>query len=283
MKRFIEINVLCLSVLILSPSAGAQRSGATKDGTANRADSSTPANGAQRSSATGKVPEVMSKDQGDAMLRELRQIRRLLEKQQAQLAVLLSPPSADPPPPESVQMSVHTDWNSIGRIDAPVTVVEFTDYECPFCKQFHLGVFSDLKSEYIDTGKVRWVSHDLPLDIHPYAMKAAQAARCAGEQNQFWELRDALLSTDAAPEDKIISGTAERLPLDMENFQKCLDSETFKTEVRRDAAEAAALQIGNTPTFVVAKSAPDKLDGVRIVGAQSLATFRSTIDALLSH
>src|SRR6266404_4289192 len=159
MKWFIEIHLLCLSVLMLSVSAGAQQSGATKNGIANHADSSAPTKGVQPSSTTSKMSEVMSKDQADAMLRELRQIRRLLEKQQAQLAVLLAPPSTDTTPSENVQMSVHTDWNSIGRIDAPVTVIEFTDYECPFCKRFHLGVFSDLKREYIDTGKIRWVSH----------------------------------------------------------------------------------------------------------------------------
>src|SRR5207249_4237126 len=84
---------------------------------------------------------------------------------------------------------------SIGRSDAPVVMVEFTDYQCPFCQRFHMTAFNDLKREYIDTGKIRYVSRDLPLPMHPHAMSAANAARCAGEQNRekFWEMRHRLI------------------------------------------------------------------------------------------
>ena len=77
----------------------------------------------------------------------------------------------------------------LGRADAPVTLVEFTDLECPFCRSFHVGAFEKVKQTYIDSGKVRFVSFDFPLDIHPNARPAALAVRCAGEQGKFWEMR----------------------------------------------------------------------------------------------
>lgn len=225
---------------------------------------------------------TITREQADAIVSELRQIRQLLEKQQAQLAaVMATKPTPAPAPPEKVQMNVGNGWYSIGRADAPVTLVEFGDYQCPFCKKFHTGAYAELKKNYVDTGKVRFVSRDLPLEFHPFALKAAEAARCAGEQNKYWELRDALYTDSAAPDDSVIKKAAESLSLDVAALQSCIASDKFKADVQKDATEAATLQIGGTPTFVLAKSAKDKLDGVRIVGALPFAAFQSAIDALL--
>lgn len=226
--------------------------------------------------------DAITREQADAIVSELKQIRQLLERQEAQLARAFAPqPAAAPAPPEKVQMSVGNGWYSIGRADAPVTLVEFADYQCPYCKQFHTAAYAELKKIYIDTGKVRFVSRDLPLDFHPFAMKAAEATRCAGDQGKYWELRHALY-TDAAPlSDEIIKKAANSLSLDAKSFQACLDSDKYKADVQKDASEAATLQISGTPTFVLAKSGKDRLDGVRIVGAQPFATFQSAIDALL--
>jgi protein-disulfide isomerase len=184
--------------------------------------------------------DAITKEQADAIVGELKQIRQLLEKQQVQLARAVVPqPGAAPAPPEKVQMNIGNGWYAIGRADAPVTLVEFADYQCPFCKKSHTDAYAELKKIYIDTGKVRFVSRDLPLEFHPLALKAAEAVRCAGDQNKYWELRDALYSN------------------------------------------AAQLQISGTPTFVLAKSAKDKLEGVRIVGAQPFSAFQAAIDGLL--
>src|SRR5712692_8333967 len=132
----------------------------------------------------------ISQEQADSIVTELKQIRQLLEKQQVQLARVMAPQQpAPPPPPEKVQMSIGNGWYAIGRDDAPVTLVEFADYQCPYCKRFHTDAYAELKKNYIDTGKVRFVSRDLPLEFHPFAMKAAEAARCAGDQQKYWELR----------------------------------------------------------------------------------------------
>lgn len=284
MKRAVKLTIAPLTVILLSAALYGWQSG-TGARSANAAPESKPApiSCAAPGSFEATSAGAMSSAQADAILDELRQIRRLLEKQQTQLALSLKPATDARSVPVPVQMNVQADWRSIGPSDAPITVIEFTDYECPFCRQFHLGTFADLKKDYVDAGKVRWVSRDLPLDIHPHALKAAEAARCAGDQNKFWEMRDALLSADAPPDEKTISQTAESLSLNMETFLMCMDSHKFAAGIRKEAAEAAELQIRDTPTFVIAKSASHKLEGTRIVGTQSLATFEQTINALLKH
>jgi protein-disulfide isomerase len=226
--------------------------------------------------------DAITKEQADAIVWELKQIRQLLEKQQIQLARAMAPPQpAAPPVLEKVQMTIGNGWYAIGRADAPVTLVEFADYQCPFCKKFHTDAYAELKKNYIDAGKVRFVSRDLPLEFHPFALKAAEAVRCAGDQNKYWELRDALYSNAAPPNDDVIKKAAEGLALDAKGLQACLDSDKYKTDVQKDASEAAKLQISGTPTFVLARSAKDKLDGVRIVGAQPFSAFQAAIDGLL--
>jgi protein-disulfide isomerase len=233
---------------------------------------------------TATKSNAISKEQADTIVSELKQIRQLLEKQQAQLARAMTPqPPSAPPPPQKVQMSVGNGWYAMGRADAPVTLIEFGDIQCPFCKNFHTQAFAELKKNYIDTGKVRFVSRDLPLEFHPFAMKAAEAVRCAGDQGKYWELRDALYTNAAPPSDDVITKAVESLSLEAKGFQSCLSSDKYKADVQKDATDATAMQISGTPTFVLAKSATDKLDGVRIVGAQPFAAFQTAIDALLKN
>ena len=225
--------------------------------------------------------DSITKEQADAIVAELKQIRQLLEKQQAQLARAVPPQPSAPAVPEKVQMAVGDGWYSIGRADAPITLVEFADFQCPFCKKFHTDAYAELKKNYIDTGKVRFVSRDLPLEFHPFALKAAEAARCAGDQGKYWELRNALYASPTPPNDEAIGKAAETLSLDKGAFQSCLASEKYKADVQKDATEAATLQISGTPTFVLAKSSKEKLDGIRIVGAQPYVAFQTAIESYL--
>src|SRR2546422_732940 len=120
-----------------------------------------------------------------------------------------------------------------GRIRGiALTVVEFTDYQCPFCNQFHMRTFPELKKQYIDTGKVRFISRDLPLGIHQHAFEAARAARCAGEQSKFWELRDKLSANPNNLSRQGLLQYAREVVLDMSQFQACLDSERYLSEVQ---------------------------------------------------
>ena len=232
-------------------------------------------------SVTINMPEGMTRDQADAILNELKSIHQLLLNPPATRAAAAAPASVAPN--EKVKMSVGAGWYSMGREDAPVTMVEFTDYQCPFCRRFETGSFAQLKKEYIDTGKVRFVSRDLPLEFHPNAPDAAVAARCAGEQNKFWEMRDAMMldtATDLGPESILKYG--RKTNLDMTAFSACLKDKKFTEAIKKDAADAGSLGISGTPSFVIGKTAKDEIAGVRIVGAVPFAVFDSTIKEMLT-
>lgn len=229
---------------------------------------------------TRSEPGAINQEQADAIISELKQIRQLLEKEQVQLARLTEPQPADAPP-QRVQMSVAGGWYAVGRADAPVTIVEFADYQCPFCKRFHVNTYAELKKNYIDTGKVRFVSRDLPLEFHPFAFKAAEAVRCAGDQGKYWELRDALYSSAAPPNDEVIKKSVQDFLLDAASFQTCLSTEKYKAEIQKDAADAGSLHLNGTPSFVVGKTAGDKLDGMVLVGALPFASFDAAIQKVL--
>jgi protein-disulfide isomerase len=209
----------------------------------------------------------ITRDQADQIINELRQIRQLLEKQQGR------PAAPQEEQPTRAKVSDLTGVPMLGSKGAPLTIVEYTDYQCPFCLRFHLSAYPDIKKNYIDTGKVRFFSKDLPLDFHPNAMRAAQSARCAGEQGKFWELRE----TMSANPDKLdmghIMGFATDLKLDTQKFQDCVNSEKYKTSVQADVAEAMRVGANGTPAFVVGKSTGNGVDGELVVGAMPFAIF----------
>jgi len=231
-------------------------------------------------SVTINMPEGMTKDQADAILNELKAIHQLLLNPPSARASAAAAPAA--PASDKVKMSVGTGWYAMGREDAPVTVVEFTDYQCPFCRRFEADSFGQLKKDYIDTGKVRFVSRDLPLEFHPNAPAAALAARCAGEQHKFWEMRDAMMldtSTDLGPDSILKYG--QKTNLDMTAFSGCLKDKKYTSAIQKDTADAGTLGISGTPSFVIGKTAKDEIAGVRIVGAVPYSVFDSTIKDLL--
>jgi protein-disulfide isomerase len=234
------------------------------------------------SPVTINMPEGMTKDQADAILNELKAIHQLLlNPPSTRAAAAATAPAV--PPSDKVKMSVGAGWYAMGRDDAPVTMVEFTDYQCPFCRRFEADSFAQLKKEYIDTGKVRFVSRDLPLDFHPNAPAAAMAARCAGDQHKFWEMRDAMMldtATDLGP--AAILKYGERTNLNMTAFSTCLSDKKYTEAIQKDTADAGTLGISGTPSFVIGKTAKDEIAGVRIVGAVPYAVFDSTIKDLLT-
>jgi protein-disulfide isomerase len=215
----------------------------------------------------------ITQQQADAILDELRSIHQLLANQQSKSAPIL----AAKPAASKVKMSIANGWYSLGRSDAAVTMVEFSDYQCPFCRRFQTETFEELKKNYIDTGKVRFISRDLPLEFHANALKAAGAVRCAGEQGKYWKMRDLLImnSKDLTPD--AIRHYGDTLSLEPASFGQCVESEKYKAEIQNDMADAASLQISGTPTFVVGKESAGILKGGLLVGAQPYSTFESVI------
>lgn len=240
----------------------------------------------------------ISREQADKILDELRQIRHLLETEQGSGAIAnelrllrqtmerqqqAGAPAAAPAqpsqPPQALTAKLNIEGLQVlGRKDAPLTLVEFSDYQCPFCRAFHTGAFEQIKKEWIDTGKLRLISWDLPLEFHSNAAKAALAARCAGEQNKFWEMRDQLISNAAQLEGEAIVGYARQVPqLDLERFKGCLGSNKYSSEIKKAADLASAQGISGTPSFLLGKTNGDQLDGVVIVGAQPYAAFETQL------
>lgn len=159
-------------------------------------------------------------------------------------------------------------------------MVEFTDYQCPFCQRFHLTIFPKIKKNYIDTGRLRFFSRDLPLAIHANAVRAAQAARCAGDQGQFWGMRDRLQSNPEKLNFNEILNYAKHLELNGSTFQRCLETEKYKSAVSEDLTQARTIGVRGTPAFVIGRTTAEALDGQLLLGAKPYEVFEETFEAL---
>jgi protein-disulfide isomerase len=219
---------------------------------------------------------TITSQQAEEILKELRAIRQAVERLQAPAPQ----PAGPPPPPEKVQVT-NVSGYMLGRPDAPVTMVEFTDLQCPFCNRFAATTFDQLKKEYIDTGKVRFISRDFPLDFHPQARPAAIASRCAGEQGKFWELRMTLVKNASKLSPALIAQEAAALKLDMKAFDACSKGTQYDAAITRDLTEGSGFDVNGTPTFFVGKTTAQGFEGFRIVGAQPFAVFQARIEGLL--
>jgi protein-disulfide isomerase len=229
--------------------------------------------------AIGPATEsAITQEQADAILTELSAMRGLLEKIEQQGGAAARG-RARPTTPTTAKVAVTGPM--LGKADAPVTVVEFTDYQCPYCRRFYQTTYPQLKKKYVDTGQVRWIVRNLPLGFHADAVPAAMAAHCAGDQGKYWEMRDTLFSNSANLGREALDGYGASLGLDAAAFASCLDSGSHKEQIDTDAAEANRVRITGTPTFVIGRTEDDAVNGRRVVGAQSLAVFQSEIDRLL--
>ncbi len=160
-----------------------------------------------------------------------------------------------------------------GDPNAPVTIVEFSDFECPFCGQFYNDSYDQIVAEYIDTGKAKLYYRHLPLDFHPQARPAALASECANEQNKFWEYHDKLFESQAqfsaATTDTFVTWATE-IGINGDQFRTCLETEKYAANVDKDATDAAAAQASGTPTFYI--------NGQQLIGAMPFASFKAIID-----
>ena len=166
----------------------------------------------------------------------------------------------------------------LGDAAAPVTIIEFGDYQCPSCRMFWVDVEPRLKRDYIDTGKVKLVFRDFPIvEIHPEAVVAAVAAQCAAEQGKYWQYHDKLFREQDRPGESVdrfkigdLKKWGADVRLDTAAFNQCLDSARYKDEVAKDYADGVAVGIRGTPTFFI--------NGRVIGGAQPYPVFKKIID-----
>ncbi|MCU7843864.1 MAG: DsbA family protein [Candidatus Thiodiazotropha sp. (ex Monitilora ramsayi)] len=223
--------------------------------------------------------DTISKEQANAIISELKEIRKLLQSLNSK-GVAQAPKR--PSPPKTAKVSIK-DSRSMGSPDAPVTVVEFTDYQCPYCLRFVQQTFPKLKKAYIDTGKVRWIVKDLPLGFHKHARKAAQAAHCAGDQDKYWEMHRMLFANAKKLEETNLPKYAQQIDLDMSAFNSCLSGTQHLAKIDESSRNAGGAKITGTPTFVVGKSAGEFLEGNRVVGARSFDVFEAEILKLIEN
>jgi protein-disulfide isomerase len=161
---------------------------------------------------------------------------------------------------------------SIGPNDAPITIVEFSDYQCPYCRRWHQQVYESLLAAY--PGKIKLVYRHLPLtSIHPDAFGAAEAAMCAGEQDAYWAYHEKLFASESLGSE-VYDQYALDLSLNMNDFQTCMETEKYKQAIEADSDFAVDLGVRSTPTFFI--------NGLALVGAQPLDVFKQVIDKELA-
>jgi len=236
---------------------------------ASAGQAQTPAGPGSPASAQPATQQQINEE----MLKELKAIRLLLER--------LTTPQGQPPPQPQTAKVTNLKGYAMGRPDAPLTMVEFTDLQCPFCRQFMLTSFDEIKRNWIDTGKLRYISRDFPLDFHAQAMPAARAARCAGEQGKFWEMRLGLMRNANLLTPDYIKKTASDLKLESKAFQECAASTKFDAEIQAETREGTALGVSGTPTFVLGRTTAAGIEGPVLVGALPYSLFDQKLKSLL--
>lgn len=210
--------------------------------------------------------------QGEQILAELQAIKAMLEEDRR---------AAGEPAAGTVRIpdvALHV----LGAANAPVTLVEFTDYQCPYCHKFHEQSWPEIKKNYVDTGKVRFIVRDLPLDFHEQALPAALAARCAGEQDRYWPMYEALLGQKDALTRESTRRLAIAAGVNVPTFDACMQNPGLRHAIEADVAEAVRIGVNGTPGFMIAQRKDGQLEGTLLLGAQPVAAFSGRIDALLA-
>lgn len=171
----------------------------------------------------------------------------------------------------------------IGSSKAPVAIVEFSDYQCPFCARFYSQTYPVLRKEYIDTGKVKLISKDFPLGFHAKAESAARAANCAAEQDAYEAMRLRLFKENRRLGKGLYMRLARDLALDMDAFEACMRDESKMGKISDDIADGKRLGVKGTPSFFIGRAVGDEVTNVtNLRGAQPYKAFVKMIDKLLN-
>ena len=166
----------------------------------------------------------------------------------------------------------------MGSASAPVTIVEYSDFECPYCAGFTTVQMPEVRTQLIATGKVRWRFRDFPL--HQHSTTAAIAAQCAGEQGKFWEMHDQLFNhREWTQSDKDPSGAfrdfAKAIAVDLGRYDACMDSRRYENRIKASQEEGVALGVHGTPTFLV--------NGRPFRGRPTSDELKALVDSLIAH
>ena len=222
-----------------------------------------------------KEIEALKEGQGK-LQKDVQDIKALLQGGRA------GAPSA---PSQPVNMVLTLDGDPVkGDKSAPVVLVEFTDYQCPFCARHVRDTMPQIEAEYVKTGKLRYVTREFPLEsIHPQAFKASEAALCAGDQGKYWEMHARLFANQRALAPGQLASHAQAVGLDEAKFTQCLEGGTKGAKVRKDLADGAKAGVTGTPAFFIGVTDGANVKVTRTVkGAHPFAAFKEAIDSILA-
>ena len=225
------------------------------------------------------------------ILKELKELKILL--QQFRPPPAGAPPSqppantAKPAAPQLPAFDLELAGSpSKGKPDARLVILEFSDFECPFCGRYSRDTYAQVIKEYVDTGKVRYVFRHLPIEsLHPRALRASEAAECAHAQGRFWDYHDRLFVNQQALAEPDLSRHAQALSLNMPAYDKCMAAQLASpAKIRQDQGEGGRAGVTGTPTFFIGTVTKEgRLKALRrLVGAHPIANFRAALDALLA-
>lgn len=215
-------------------------------------------------------------------IEELKKGQSEMRKQLGEILKLVTPKKRETVSDINVVLDVRDD-PAKGSADAEITLVEFTDYQCPFCARHVKSVKPQFIKDYVDSGKVRYVLRDFPLSFHKDAKNAAMAAHCAAEQGKYWEMHDVLFANQKALGKDKLSEYAGGLELDVAAFDECMGSERYASKVDNSMKDGTKATVRGTPSFVVGKVGEDgKVKGSKIIrGAVGYTVFKETLDDML--
>ena len=236
--------------------------------------------------AVGEQPTAQTQE-----LRKLQDEVHHLEAQQQQILDGLEElkklaRGGNGPPPVKAPEKVSVAGESFrGEAGASLAIIEYADFECPFCRRFEHDTYPQIRDAYIKTGKVKYFYRDFPLAFHEHSMSAAQAAHCAGEQGKFWEMHDSLFEEPAALSVADVQRRAGALGLDVGRLEACVSASHPDGPIQKNMSEAAQMQINGTPTFLIGTVGPNgDIVNVRqtMVGAYPFEAFKAKIEPLLA-
>lgn len=210
-----------------------------------------------------------------------------IEKSVKELKALAGAGQPAPPlAPENIVLGIDDD-PLMGDQKARLVLVEFSDFQCPFCARFVHETLPEIEKDYIKTGKLKYVFRDFPISsAHKDAFKAALAAGCALDQGKFWEMHERLFANQTAFTVHNLTQSAEAVGLNKEKFQKCLNNNEYETEIQNDFAEGLKAGVNQTPLFFLGLTEPNspKVKVLTVItGAKPYAVFKAAIDSALQQ
>ncbi|WP_282176268.1 DsbA family protein [Vibrio nereis] len=222
----------------------------------------------------------------ESLKQEMSQLSKAVGKMEGDIEqvkeLALKPPKKQPKTlPNQPNFTENGNLPILGSSEAKIAIVEFSDFQCPYCKRFTDNAFKQIKENYIDTGKVQYVARDFPLNFHPQAKPAAIAAMCSFKQGAYWPMRDMMFSNIKQLSDEFFQTAATNLSLNMEQFSNCLKDKVVAEKVEKDLALGKSLGVRGTPSFLIGRVENNQLVEPQIVvGAQRYPVFESLLNEL---